>query len=200
MEIIIDGQKWDVAGYPGYLGKHKDAQEEHWNKRFGANRWQLLWMTASGEIWDYPRVFWRIYVPGYTHFFQKQPTWARWISQNFAYTYDKDLIGRKEAFDLQALYGKPGVANQFYHVALNEALEYVLGFSFKAAIPLQVREGKTGTNKEEWPLGWRFSPGRIPTTRPDLIPPTTVKGWWREGSIEDFYQKAKVLLRKVGHE
>jgi hypothetical protein len=83
-------------------------------------------------------------------------------------------------------------------VAFNLSLEYFLGLQFKGTRPLQVREGKPGTPDSEQPEGFRWSPGRILSVRPDLIPAIDLSGvWWSEGSIEELYQKSKALQIKI---
>ncbi len=188
--------RWITVDHPGYLGKNKDPKFQQWNKEFGAENWRIAWELRNKSVLDYSGVFWRIYVPGYANYFLQHPKEALFVAANASYTYDKDLISREQAFDEYALVEKPGIANQFHHVALNIALEFNLGEKFAGEHPLQVREGKPGTNPDFWPAGWRWSPGRIPTVRQDLIPNIPLQGWWKEGSIEDLYQKSKVLQVK----
>lgn len=187
-------QEWKIVERPGYLGKRKDFQEAIWNEKYGQGNWRLGWELADQQMMDYEDIFWKVYVAGYTKYFQENTIDARWLTEEFAYGYDKDLISKKEAFDPYALYEKLGFANQFHHVALNIALEWFLGEKFQGKEPIQIREGKPGTDDSTWPLGWRFSPGRIPAVRQDLIPTNNIQGWWGKGSIEEQYQISKVLL------
>lgn len=186
---------WFSVERPGYLGKRKDGKVREWNEKYGDDNWKLIWETALGEEMAYEDVFWKVYVPGYVKYFLEHPEEAEYLTKNFSYAYDKDLISRKDAFDPHALFEKPGFANQFHHVSLNIALEYFLGKKFKGVKPIQIRAGKPGTDLSTWPLGWKWHPGRIPAVMVDLIPDTNIEGkWpWEPGSIEDFYQKAKVL-------
>ncbi len=193
-EVQIDGDLWKIADTPGYQGKNKDTQALCWNEIYGKANWRLAWVSAAGDVWDYLDVFYKIYVPGYARYFEHHIVEAQYVTENFAYGYDKDLISREEAFDPLALYNKRGFVNQFHHVSFNIALEYHIGFPFRGEEPIQVREGKPKTDPGLWPRGWRWSPGRIPTNRPELIPDNDITGWWEEGSVEDLYQKAKVLL------
>lgn len=189
--------RWQTIARPGYQGKKKDEQIVSWNQKYGVENWRMVWETKEGEVMFFEDIFWRVYVPGYVKHFLAQPEEARWITDNYSFAFDKDEIRREQAFDLYALYNKPSVANQFHHVALNIALEWYLGLPFKGSRPVRVREGKPGTVEEEWPEGWRWSPGRIPTVRADLIPDLELAGWWEPGTIEDFYQKAKVVQVRV---
>lgn len=189
-------QGWETVGRPGYQGKSKDEQIAGWNKMYGEGNWRLAWQLADGEIiTSYERIFWH-YVRSYAQYFEDNLDEALYLTSHFSYAYDKDLISKEEAFDPFALYQKPGRPNQFHNVALNYALEYIHGLEFTGPEPIQVREGKPNTDPETWPAGWRWSPGRIPSISPELIPEPSISSWWQPGSIEDLYQSAKILQIK----
>lgn len=188
-----EGEIWKIVEHPGYFGKNRDLTVEILNNKYGLGQWKLAWVLRDGSVFCFDQVFWQIYVPGYAHYFAHHRNEANWITAHFAYGFDKDPITKEEAFDPHALYEKPGQVNQFHHVAFNIALQYYIGHSFRGRNPLQVREGKPGTPSYTWSKGWQWSPGRIPTTRPDLIPLLDMEGWWRKKSIEDLYQLAKVV-------
>lgn len=189
-------ERWEVVERPGFQGKQKDAQIARWDTEYGEGNWRIVWELANGETMDYDNVFWKVYVPGYVKHFLFNPDEALHLTVNFSYAYDKDLITREEAFDPHALYNKPGRPNQFHNVALNIALEWYLGLPFSGGKPIKVREGEPSTLVEEWPEGWKWSPGRIPAVRQDLIPDNDIEGWWKKGTIEDLYQTAKVIQVK----
>ena len=144
---------------------------------------------------DYDAIFLQ-YVKSYAQYFLAHPDEAAYLTANFSYAYDKELVTKEEAFDPHFLFEKPGSPNQFHNVALNFALEQVLDQPFKGTQPIQVREGKPGTNPATWPAGWRWSPGQIPAVHPEYIPEQTQPGWWQPGSIEHLYQATKVLQIK----
>lgn len=195
-EKLTQNSHWRIVERPSYLGKQRQAREIEWNLRYGEGNWRYAWELSNGQVLDFPTVFWNFYVSGYTAYFQAYPSEAHYLTGYFSYAYDKELIDHATAFDPFALYNRPGHPNQFHHAALNIALEYFIGLPFKGDKPIQVREGKPGTRTEDWPEGHIWSPGRIPTTRPDLIP-HDIEGWWRRGSIEDLYQSAKAIQIKT---
>ncbi len=185
---------WVTVERPGYFGKRKEELFMRWNKEYGEGNWRIVHQTKDGEIMEYENVFWKVYVSGYVRHFLLNPDQAEFLVNKHSYTYDKYLITRREAFDPYAFYNKPGIPNQFHHTSLNIALEWFLGMKFKGSKPIQVRQGKPGTDKQNWPAGWRWSPGYIRCTRPDQIPIHQKSGWWEdEDSIEAFYQYTKVV-------
>lgn len=184
---------WVSVERPGYFGKKKDTLFEEWNIQYGEGNWRLANVTKEGEIYDYEDIIFRVMVPGYVRHFDTNPEEAEFILSNYSYGYDKHMISKAEAFDPYALYQKPGVPNQFHHVAFNRALSDYFG-PFKGEGPLQIRQGKPGTDIGGWPAGWRWSPGFIKTVRADLIPEPRIEGWWElNDSIEAFYQNTKTF-------
>lgn len=191
----MNKELWDVKEHPGYLGKKRTDAMKEWDRKYGTDNWRLIhWQTADGRMLTYDQVF-QVYVEGYEKYFREHQNEAEYLVQNYAYGYDLDPITPEQAFDPHALYDKPGIRNQFHNVAFNIAIESVTGRQFQGVEPIQVREGKPGTPDEEQPAGFRWSPGRIPCTNPQIIPPVTLSSeqWWQSGTIEDFYQRAKVL-------
>mgnify|MGYP001590905064 CR=1 FL=1 len=189
-----EGQKWVTVASPGYLGSRRDATHELWDKEYGEGSWRIGWELADGTSLTYPELF-RLYVDSYAQYFREHLKEAVFLAENFSYAWDETDISRAEVFDPYALWGKPGNSNQFHHVALNVAIEQVLEMPFVGRMPIQVRGGKPGTPTQDWSEGWWWHPGRIPCLRPELIPQgfEPERKWWDNGTIEDLYQKAKVL-------
>ncbi len=200
MKYIIhmsENINWKIVERPGYQGKSRDGQIARWNAKYGEKAWEIAWELRNGQMCRFEDMFYRFYVPGYVQHFLRHPSEALYLSRSFSYAIDKDPVSYTDAFDPFALYDKPGSPNQFHNVALNIALEYHLGLPFNGLEPIQVREGKPGSDSSTWPLGWRWSPGRIASVRQDLIPQNDTQGWWQSGSIEDLYQKAKVVRIRI---
>jgi hypothetical protein len=184
---------WRIVERPGYLGGKKDQKEAEWNEKYGKGNWRLDWVTAQGDRLTYDRII-EIYTEGYAEYFRQHMDEAKWITDNFAYGYDLDLVSKEMSFDPYALWQKPGYRNQFHQVAFNHALEFTLGLPFKGRVPIQVRDVKGNVPEDQKPLGWKWNPGAIPCPYPEMIPNTHFEGqWWPKGSIEDLYQSAKVL-------
>jgi hypothetical protein len=184
---------WVTVEHPGQFGKNRAEMENKWNDMYGEGNWRIIMETAQGKRLDFDDIM-CVFIEGYTAYFIEHSEEARLVTDNYSYTYDKDEITRAEAFDPWHLYEKPGITNQFHHVAMNMALEGVLGIAFRGDKPLKVRLGKPSVPVEEWPSGWKWSPTFIPCVHPEEISDVTFSDqWWKNGSIEDFYQKSKAL-------
>ncbi len=187
---------WTTVDRPGYFGKGREEQEKLCNEKYGKDNWRLAWQTPQGTVLTYDGVI-QEYIEGYTEYFRQHLDEAKYLTDNYSFAYDKEIITKEEAFDPYALYQKPGKANQFHHVALNIALEKVLDMPFTGKEAIKVRAGKPNTPIEEWPVGWKWHPGRIPCIHPEEIYNGEFPNqWWEKGSIEDFYQSNKVLQIK----
>ncbi len=190
---MSDVEAWETIENIGFFGRDRDRIEAELTEKYGLNNWRVRWRYSNGRVVDFDQVFEEVYVEGYTSFFQSHPEESRWVIKNASYVYDRDLVTREEAFKPRLLVGVPGLPNQFHHVAINLAIESRLGLKFSGSMPLQVREGKPDQSVDLWPMGWRFSPGRIPCADKVLIPNSELQGWWQPDSIEDCYQKSKIL-------
>lgn len=186
---------WSSIDSPGYLGKQKDALFAQWDARYGNGNWRIAWIDAQGKRLRYEDIITH-YIDGYVLYFTKHPQEAKEITQNYSHSYDMDILPQTSAFDIYIQYQKQGIRNQFHHIALNIALEKKLGMPFRGKHPLQVRDSISVENK---PVGWKWSPGYIPSPQPERIPQIThTTIWWDKNSIEDFYQSTKVLeVKKV---
>jgi hypothetical protein len=181
-DIWTTREGWSV----GYLAGDREKVYSQLDEQLGRGQWRIAWRLANGDVLDYSQIFYEDFVDGYRAHFQQHPEEADFLTANFSYAYDKDLISREEAFDPYAYYNRPGHYNQIHHAALNIALR-MLGASFRGQRPIQVRGGEEG---DKW------NPGRIMATRPEQIPPDVeLNGrWdWQEGSVEHLYQAAKVI-------
>jgi len=182
---------WTTVERPGYFGEDKDLKIAEWNEIYGEGNWRISHIAADGTELTYEDII-RVYTDGYKEYFNNNPEDLDYLTKHFSYAYDLDMITKAEAYDPYAQYNKPGMINQFHHVALNIAVEE-LGYEFQGEEPVQIRYRK-GVPA----IIRRLSPGKIPCTVPELIPEVSFeKPWWKKDSIEDFYQSTKVLQIKT---
>lgn len=188
---------WEFARYPGRMGKNRDRYYSEWDEEFGKGNWRIAWEMQEGEILDFDQIF-EEYVQAYVKYFQEHPDEATYICNNYQYAYDRDQIGVRDAFDRYALLDRPGIQNQFHHVAMNIALTDRLRYSFQGEKPIKVRAGRSDQPPEKWPEGHRWQPGNIQVTNPGMIRRDyeITDPWINGDSIEALYQANKILQVK----
>ncbi len=196
--------KEEIVERPGYQGSRRDADYKRWNTTYGKENWRLSWIDSKGTEYTIEDIVFKVYAEGYAEYFHKHHHELDDVLTNYGYAYDLDMIPKEKAWDLYYLYQKPGVENQFHHVAFNYAITNILNKEYKGTKPLHVRPGEPEQPEVQWPEGWKWHPGRILLTPYYLsrIPETILSDknnekaneWYSKNSIEHFYQASKALL------
>ena len=181
MDFITPGEIWETVSRPGYSGRKKFRQIGDWNREFGVDNWRLAWMWNGHVV---PREFaWQLFEDGYLHDSYNRET--RWIElmthAREVYDISEDDVSSGLDYMIQN-----GRATHLQDIAVRRVMMR-RGYLFNGDRLVRIR----GSSDE---FG-DFSPGRVPFHQPDKIQGTPIaKGWnWDDGSIEDFYQRNKVL-------
>ncbi len=154
-----------------------EVQRGQWDMLYGKDNWQLAWQLSNKETLTFDKLI-SLYVDTYSKFFEENIVDAIFLTNHYSYIYAYDYISKEQAFDPQALYDKPGKADQFYHAAINLSLVNILGLDFKGSHPAGRDETKF------------WFPSQIPIERPDIIHPVVYR------TLEDFYKNSKILQIK----
>ncbi len=136
----------------------------------------------------------QLYEDAYFEFFRKNPENAHWLTSNFRDVYDHSHSNVESGLD----YSKQEDLSKGRHIhdiAIRNALDR-LGYTFQGSELLKVR-GKWDKNEEIHP-GFEFSPGEVPFHIPRFLNGAPFAGnqWWSPGTIEDFYQRSRILVVK----
>ena len=176
---------WKTIERPGYLGKKRDEVHGKWDQQFGKDNWKIAYQWGNGIVSREIGI--QLYEDGYYEFFNKERSTLEWLVSTASDVYHTAPTNAQEGFD----YTNQGTANNHIHdVAIRRAV-LRLGKQFKGDHQMHVRW--TGSE------GYRLNPGVVPFHLPEMIIPGEIndyggKGsWWFENTIEDFYQKNKVL-------
>jgi len=175
---------WKTVERPGYLGKLRDEVQAAWTRKYGQGNWRIAYEWAGGVV-DRACAL-QLYEDAYFKHFQDEYATACTVTSTFADVYDT-----AESNAGQWDYVQQETPNNHIHdVAIRRAL-LRLGLRFSGCGLLHVRWTDSP--------GYLLNPGVVPFHLPALIERAEVKDyggkgqWWRDGSIEDFYQKNKVL-------
>ncbi len=121
------------------------------------------------------------YEEAYYQYFKADRDILTWLTDTASDVYDNsqsNVLANKD-YSLQET-----KATHLQDIAIRKAVSR-LGVSFKGKQNMKVR-GKDSP-------GYRLNPGNVPFHLPDMILKPARKGWWKPGSIEDFWQSNKVL-------
>lgn len=120
----------------------------------------------------------------YRRFFQQQPTVLRWVSDNFSDVVDGSIEDTASGQDYDA---QNNCGNHFQDIAIRRIL-YSQGMAFQGEDLLKARNADR--------IGGFLSPGQMPFFMPEKTPILAVYGWWKKGSLEEFYQRSKIAVVK----
>jgi hypothetical protein len=183
---------WITIERPGYFGKKRDEVYAGWDEKYGKGNWQLMW--AWGKFILPKLEAYQIYEDSYYEFFKREPGKLEWLINTASDIYDTAPSNVEAPFNYEH---QETPSTHLHDVSIRRSLRR-LGVWFKGDHLMQVRW--IGSE------GFDINPGVIPFHRPEKIYRGEIKDytggksfWWKEGSLEDWYQKAKVLqvLEKI---
>ena len=176
---------WKTIERPGYLGKKRDEVINEWDNQFGKNKWRLAYQWGDLIV---PREMGiQLYEDGYYEFFKNNSSTLEWLISTASDVYDTDPSNVQAVFD----YTHQETPNNHIHdIAIRRAVNR-LGKWFKGNHLVHVRWKQSE--------GFQLNPGVVPFHLPDFIVSGEIKDyggkgvWWYSKTIEDFYQRNKVL-------
>ncbi|MFA7709158.1 MAG: hypothetical protein WCX82_03410 [archaeon] len=181
---------WEIAERPGYLGKKRDEIHSFWDKQYGKDNWKLAYQWGDRIISREMAI--QIYEDAYYEYFKNNSLFLEWLVKRASDIFDTDESNLKSDLD----YNNQETSNNHIHdISIKRAI-LRLGKKFLGDHVVQVR----WVDSE----GFLINPGVVPFHKPELILKEEIKDygekgiWWKENTIEDFYQRNKVLLmRKI---
>jgi len=179
---------WITIERPGYFGKKRDELISGWNQKFGEGNWRLAYQW--GELVLPRKMGIQIYEDGYYEFLKNNPKTLEWLISTASDVYDTAPTNVLAGFD----YEHQETPNSHVHdVSIRRAVAR-LGKWFHGDHLVWVRMKDSE--------GYVLSPGIVPFHLPEMIVQGEIKDyggkgiWWNPGTIEDFYQRNKVLQVK----
>ncbi|MBU4502455.1 MAG: hypothetical protein KKA79_07700 [Nanoarchaeota archaeon] len=179
---------WKTIERPGYFGKKREELAEKWNEEYGKGNWRLAYEWGKLVI---PREeALQIYEDGYYEWFKKYPAKLEWLISKACDVYDTAPSNVHSGFD----YSKQETPNtHLQDIAIRRSIMR-LGRGFDGYKLIEIR----GKDSE----GADYSPSIVPFHLRSMIYHGKImdyggKGhWWDPYTIEDFYQKNKLLQIK----
>lgn len=179
---------WKTLGRPGYFGDARDRLVDSWNLEYGEkNNWRIAYDVGGLAV---PREMGlKLYEDGYYEFLKDNPDKLDWLVNNYSNVWDTAETNVEAEFDYD--YPQETAGNHVHDISIRRAVVRSGRWFSKGKPLLHVRWKKS--------KGYKLNPGVVPFHRPDLIFPGEIKNvsgknlWWNPGTIEDFYQKNKLL-------
>ncbi|MBI5148203.1 hypothetical protein HZA33_00820 [Candidatus Pacearchaeota archaeon] len=183
----MDITNWRTIERPGYFGKKRDEIFEEYDKKYGAGDWRLAWQFGSVII---PRIMaLSVYEDGYYEFLKRDKETLDWLT-SYKDVWDTAESNVNSGFE----YEIQETSNTHIHdISIRRAVAR-LGREFLGNRLLRVRWKDSE--------GFRLSPGIVKFHLPEMIVHEEIKDyggkgiWWFKDTIEDFYQRNKVLQVK----
>ncbi len=178
-------ENWITIERPGYLGKKRDETFSYWNNIYGKDNWRIMYQWGSFVIQR--REALQIYEDGYYEFFKSNTSKLEWLVSTASDIYDTAPSNVNAGFDYEY---QETINNHIHDISIRRAV-LRLGKEFHGNHLIHVRD----TRSE----GWELSPGIVPFHLPNMILKEEIKDyggngiWWKSDTIEDFYQRNKIL-------
>ncbi len=171
---------------PGFLGSQRLKFSEKLSHLFGDEDAGWSFEHKIQKRLLTPFFAYQLMQDAYQVFFQKNPAILNNLIEQYSDVYDNapsNIQSGGQYFNQEVL--EKGL--HIHDIAIRKAV-HSLGKEFQGNRLLEVRGPKSE--------GFYLSPGEIEFHRPQLIPAEPFNGrkWWKDGTIEDFYQRTKTLV------
>lgn len=176
--------EWKTVKRPGQLGKRGKELSKEWDLVYGPGNWRIAWVWNNGVITR--KEAYQIYEDGYYHdSFRREVLWQDLTTEA------KDVYDIEER-DVESglnYFIQKGPAVHLQDIAIRRVF-LRRGWEFKGENLVQIRSRRGY-------YGDLLSPGVVSFHLPKMITePPLGNSWWKNNSIEDFYQRQKVLQVK----
>lgn len=177
---------WRTVDRPGYMGDARDRLHKEWDAKYGEGLWRLAW--EWGDLILEKAMALQVYEDGYFSFFRGNKIRSlHWIVDLASDIYDTAPSNVASGFNYE-IQETPN--NHLHDIAIRRAVAR-MGEWFRGDHLVEVR----GPTSE----GYLLNPGKVPFHFSALIYDGEIKNasgknlWWDLLTIEDFYQKNKIL-------
>ena len=165
----------------GQFGKKRNEIYRALDKEYGYLTWHLAWQIGEEKYLPFNEAI-KYYEKAYEEFLKNNPQIVEYLIKNAKDVYDNSETNVSSGTD----YAKQETKSHHYQDIAIRCVLTKLGKNFQGDKLIQIR------SKSHDEVGKMLSPGRVPFHRPELIT-NSLQSWWKEKSIEDFWQSNKVI-------
>lgn len=168
---------------PSYFGKRRDSILAGYDETYGVGNWRIMW-EINGVVYDFDHAI-ELYEDAYYLFLLANPLILNELCAIASNVYDNAVtnvnsLGYKD---------QENDSNHYQDITMRRCVSR-LGKRFHGKELVQVR-----TNSKHQ-LGRTLSPSEVPFHFPDYVVKPVKTGWWKPGSVEEFWQSCKILQAK----
>lgn len=203
---------FQVVERPGYFGKKRPEKEKEYNAKYGKGQWQERWQFDEDFLSLEEAL--KLYDMSYYEWLHDNRYWLDFISNEYKECYDNDPSNIESGCN----HDPNAVPRHIQDVSVRKAMK-LLGVTFNSASPflLQIRGPesngywlspmiipfvfprfilKAPPSTPKFPVSCILTTADVAESRDWLAPPvgSPVKDWVRKGSVEEFYQRNKVIV------
>lgn len=175
--------EWRDYMRPGQVTESNPNLINNYNSHFGKDNWRFIWKVEDKIINKNEAI--QIYEEAYMFdSTKKESSWMQLLSVA-SEVYDN------EPSDVLSIFNYDIQNSHVIHlqdIALRRVV-HKRGWKFRGDDLIQISKPDT-----YW--GERFSSGKMPFFKPEIIVTPSLTGAWEKNSIEDFYQSNKFLQHK----
>ena len=173
-------QQWINFNRPGNFHDEKKEILDEFDKQHGPRNWRVAWKLGDKFITQ-AEAF-QVYEDAYYEYLKKHPEIVEYLVNNASDVYDNALSNVESGFDYNI---QESESTHLQDIALRRIIILRLGKKFRGNKLIQIRS----TSEDE--IGRMLSPGKgeVYLHVPELIESTTSKHWWKDGTVEDWFQQ-----------
>lgn len=194
-------ETWETICRPPYLGSSRIAKFAAWNAEYDEGNWRLAWKIGKQHVGFLGAC--ALYEDSYWYFLLHHPTALHDLISVARDVYDDAPSNVQSGIDYAL---QETNRTHVRDIAIRRVV-LRLGRQFEGSELIQIRD-----HEGSHPLSMTLSPGQVGFHMPHLLEEPLYdrnaydeldaggkrKVWFREGSVEDFYQRNRVLQRRVG--
>jgi len=171
------------------MTKKRDASYASLDEAYGANNWKFTWKFGNRLIeW---REALEYYEDAYYVFLLKFDRLLERVCE-YRECYDNAVSNVASGFDYTK---QENDSNHYQDISVRRCLRRLgRGFEDKNGKLLHIRQN----SKDD--IGRILSPGNVPFLLEHVVELPVMKGWWKSGTIEEFWQSNRFLVIKNGCE
>lgn len=177
---MMEFENWKEVARPSYFGGKRDEIQKGYDEKYGKGNWRISYWINWG-IRDFDDAI-QLYEDAYYLYLKSHPKILDELCKTASFVYDN----AESNIDCMGYHDQESYSNHYQDIAVWRSL-WRLGRKLEGKELVQIRT----TSKHK--IGRMLNPSEIPFHLPQYVRKPVLKGWWKSGSVEEYWQSAKIL-------